>query len=766
MKYLSFRYPSYIYLQIIPSTSIRNYNSDNILRLIASCYRSFSQQIKRINNTFCIESTAKISFYIYFEKNRVDFYFIVPETHYLLFKDKINDTWSNKIDIQEVSELPLINKGTGYYMTYRYEDAMSLVTDKRNNTLISSELNTLYQMQEGDKAGIIFNFIPTDQKSWIVKYDKTIQKLKDDLPINKQKLTSISYYAYLLLSFIIRALNILLASFSIDTTQVKNKYELRLTEDTIKKRTSVVIDSQIVCLSESEDKLREINIAQALCNSFNHIASDDNELVAKKLKVSKVNILDTKIKGAEINKITPREGQNFISLPAREQLEEHKAIARISVRQSHVPNVLRKGIIPLGINEYKDEKDVPAYLPTLKRERCKALVVIGATRNGKSTFLSNVAYYARKGGECTIIFDFCADCKLSEEINEVIDNVHNIDCSDFNNLQGMGYNEVRQDATNSLEQYDNAKIQTNQLLALIDSVNADDRELKAKMNRLLTAASLVVFLNSGSINDVLGVLEDHVARNEYIKKIPEPLYRYTGRHVNTLRELDEVKNGVVVGTKYNLIAGIMDRFEELKKNTYMELMLMKDCKNNFNLIDEMQKNQIICFRMPETMFTTQTEKDVYCTYWMTKIWLAVKFRNKYIPENKQVKVNLIIDELYQVPKCQDYLRKILSQMAKFNLKTIISAHYMNSIHIIREELKSANSSYMLLAGCDEANYKELSDKLSPYTVDDLLHLKEFQSLNAIRLGDGYEVFVTDLPKPLWWKNRKEFEVIGKKNGKE
>src|SRR5690606_35548470 len=169
----------------------------------------------------------------------------------------------------------------------------------------------------------------TDQKSWIVKYDKTIQKLKDDLPINKQKLTSISYYAYLLLSFIIRALNILLASFSIDTTQVKNKYELRLTEDTIKKRTSVVIDSQIVCLSESEDKLREINIAQALCNSFNHIASDDNELVAKKLKVSKVNILDTKIKGAEINKITPREGQNFISLPAREQLEEHKAIARI-----------------------------------------------------------------------------------------------------------------------------------------------------------------------------------------------------------------------------------------------------------------------------------------------------------------------------------------------------------------------------------------------------------------------------------------------------
>ena len=154
---------------------------------------------------------------------------------------------------------------------------------------------------------------------------------------------------------------------------------------------------------------------------------------------------------------------------------------------------------------------------------------------------------------------------------------------------------------------------------------------------------------------------------------------------------------------------------------------------------------------------------------MTKIWLAVKFRNKYIPENKQVKINLIIDELYQVPKCQDYLRKILGQMAKFNLKTIISAHYMNSIHIIREELKSANSSYMLLAGCDEANYKELSDKLSPYTVDDLLHLKEFQSLNAIRLGDGYEVFVTDLLKPLWWKNRKEFEVIGKKrkkNGKE
>jgi hypothetical protein len=102
---IEFLEPKYIYLQITPTISVRNYNSDGLLKLIASLYRTFRQQVKIINKKLIIESTAKVSFYIYMEKSSVKFFFIVPEKHYTLFNDKINDTWNNKITIDIVPSL-------------------------------------------------------------------------------------------------------------------------------------------------------------------------------------------------------------------------------------------------------------------------------------------------------------------------------------------------------------------------------------------------------------------------------------------------------------------------------------------------------------------------------------------------------------------------------------------------------------------------------------------------------------------------------------
>jgi hypothetical protein len=133
---------------------------------------------------------------------------------------------------------------------------------------------------------------------------------------------------------------------------------------------------------------------------------------------------------------------------------------------------------------------------------------------------------------------------------------------------------------------------------------------------------------------------------------------------------------------------------------------------------------------------------------MSKIWLALKFRDSFIPSEKHVKVNIIIDELSQVNHCEEFVRSKLSQISRFNGKIIISCHYLNQIKIIRNELRSANASYMLISGCDKQNYEELDKELIPYTVDDLLHLKEHTSLNLIKTADGYVKFITKLPDPL------------------
>ena len=193
----------------------------------------------------------------------------------------------------------------------------------------------------------------------------------------------------------------------------------------------------------------------------------------------------------------------------------------------------------------------------------------------------------------------------------------------------------------------------------------------------------------------------------------------------------------------------MDRLHKLKKNTYIELMLKKDTSNNFDLVDEMQKNQLICLKMPEVMFMTDEERDIYCTYWMTKIWMSLQIRKWAIPDRKDLtKVNIVIDELYQVNQTEAFLTSKLSRLAKFSAKPIISCHYINQMKTIRDELRSANASYMLVSGCDSKNYQELKTELAPFTEEDLLKLKEFHSLNYIKCKSGYARFITKLPPKL------------------
>lgn len=153
--------------------------------------------------------------------------------------------------------------------------------------------------------------------------------------------------------------------------------------------------------------------------------------------------------------------------------------------------------------------------------------------------------------------------------------------------------------------------------------------------------------------------------------------------------------------------------------------------------------------MLEIMFSTEQEKDIYCTYWLTKIWGALQVRKWNIPKQEdRVKVNIVFDELYQVPNCQEFLRSKLSQIAKFSCKPIISCHYLGQIAAIRNELKAANSSYMLISGCDKDNFKELKEELDPYELEDLLNLKRYHSLNLIKYEGGWSKFITKLPPPI------------------
>lgn len=180
---------------------------------------------------------------------------------------------------------------------------------------------------------------------------------------------------------------------------------------------------------------------------------------------------------------------------------------------------------------------------------------------------------------------------------------------------------------------------------------------------------------------------------------------------------------------------------------------LDELDGNIDLVREIQKNQLICIRMPEWVYPTDDEKDVICTYLMSKLWLALQLRSHEIPDRDQrTKVNLVIDKLYQVRTTERMLKEKLSRLAKFSLKPIISCHYLNQISGIRNELRSANASYMLISGCDKKNYEELKSELQPFQEEDLLNLPRYHSLNLIKYEEGHARFITELPKPITGKD--------------
>ncbi len=134
-------------------------------------------------------------------------------------------------------------------------------------------------------------------------------------------------------------------------------------------------------------------------------------------------------------------------------------------------------------------------------------------------------------------------------------------------------------------------------MTLLNGCNDDTKALGPHMERLLLSAALVEFLTGRAIKDVFEVLQISTVRQKFINTIHSTQKERMEEYVTTLNKL--------------------------KINTYTELMLKKNGKNNIHFADEIQKNELICLRMLYSMFAADQECDIYCLYWLSKIWLAL-----------------------------------------------------------------------------------------------------------------------------------------------
>lgn len=358
-QYFEIRKPAYEILKIIPHSGVRNYNSSSIAKMVADMYRGVTKSIKRIERKLIVETAVKCSYMIDIRRDSIGFYFIVPKQYKYLAKEKISSVWPQATieEGQEIEQFTHSNM-TSYQLAYKKLDAFSLTVDKKSNTGLNNLLNVVDIMQENDRIAVMYNFIPTNQRTWNNKCSHDIEKYEKGEPINKEFGSEhiIKGFFNALCTIIDSILDGLGSEITKGSpldqlSQYIKQNKLEPSEATKRKRYDTVIDTQIVVVSGSTDKERCSNNAVSVCQSYRALEGD-NELVYKKVPQKNINLLDTKFKGVEAIKTSANECHNFIQLPGRELLMQHK-IEHINVLETKVVEELLKGYIKMGKSTYK-----------------------------------------------------------------------------------------------------------------------------------------------------------------------------------------------------------------------------------------------------------------------------------------------------------------------------------------------------------------------------------------------------------------------------
>ena len=746
--------PEYVYFKLTPHSSCRNSSSDKLAQMVNKLYLDFTKRVYREEKKIFLKTDTKISYYIYLEHNKAEFYFIIPSSYKRLFKEKIRNTWRN-VEIKEVKELPQFSKDcTKYGLRYKKEDALSLNIDKRNNDLLSSTLNVMeiLESDNNDKIGIVYNFIPSSPtilNSFKEYHREIIEKYKKHRPLDKNK-KNIWYLIKLFGNFLINTVEGVLEATQKDLKQtIQNNITIvqnrELSDATYKKENCILCRSQIVVLSESKNKVNQEINAKAAAESF-AIIDEDNSLTYEEIKQD-FNILDAEFKCKKLDTST-QECQNFLQLPGRELLKQFKDIEHLKVLETSVPKELQTGFFRIGDVKVK-ENITPAFKSNDGQLSRLGMAYLGSMGAGKTTFMTNNAKDIIEAGYGLVCIDIINNCELSESIKAITpkDRLIEIDCSNPNQLQAFSYNEIQINAGMSdYEKISNATLHTQQIAVLLDSINDDASSLSPKMLKYLYAAGTVVFVSkfNASLKDVVNCLTVPTKRAGFIDKLSDSLKELLEDEIYTLKELDKVEKNGNISNNDSKVEGIIDRTIHLKTSSHTKLSFMKSNENNLNFVDLLAQNKVILIKIQESKFPSKMIRNIIATFYLSKIWLA----KQILATKKQPKTFLLFDEFYKCHNCQLLYQDIFVEARKFDLVSIVALHYLNQLtQQCKEALKASGTSYLLLQGADVKAYQDLKSNLIQfgYEEEDLLNLERYHALCLMKTTHNYAAFVAKLP---------------------
>lgn len=768
--------------RIKPDYSIDNSNNDVISHAIACMYQTPRQRVNIHKLSYSLP--VQVDFNILFKHKNANFYITVPDKYKDLMQGKMHTIWSksevskvgnkelNKFNREETELCEIVLK------SYNFK---SLSTLKSNLYPLTNMMGVLNQLKDDEQIRINIVIEPLKRIDWVAtakdEFDSYKRgKILDNEMSTKEKLMKLGFMGIegLLSLYIEYKLLIFESVFgivvpekkkeipeenkfqinidSLETIKQANKYE-GLTPETTYKMTSETFKAKIIIMSESKDRNRAKLNMLAVANSYKDI-SGDNELVARILSKKEQDNLFRQVMHNHIVTskkciLSDKEIAKLIQLPQKDLQAEYQ-IDRIDTREVEIPQELQGGRVRIGIAELRGRKINTTWSQD-KNVMALAKVFVGPQNCGKTTAIKRTVKDCYLANYSNIVIDFIESCDTAKDIASVIPEndklIIKLGEEDF--IPALAYNEVSRLITEDMRPWERirlANLLAEQVEYLINAVtDSSTGELTAPMLRYLHSACMVTFIRpNAKINDVFTILRRWDKRNEAIR------YAKYSKCFNDdddiFFDLEELhkreKDGKIIGTRDDLIVGILNRIIILQKNPYIKAMLMANIDMEQDLARYIEEGKNIFIMIPQSKFPNFMVRDILTTFFISRIWLTVQMRDN----NADARLcNVIFDEVHQVPTTARFLSNHITEFRRHRLGLILSCHFLKQMRDLLTALKSSGASYIFIAGTEKENLEALKEELVPFKVEDGLNLKSHTSLNIVNYGNQYAKFITALP---------------------
>lgn len=747
-KYIEIQKAEYTHIQVIPSKSCRNTNTDKILVLANTMYKKLDRLIRIENKKLIITSKLKLSYYIHITKRCTEFYFIVPTVFYSQVKTKLSETWKN-VEIKKVNALPInINDCTKYQLSYKLNDVLSLNVDKRSNSLLNANLSVLEILQDDEAVGIFYNFIPMSQKEqnyFKISSQEALNNFRKGINLKKSK--NIVDLGVISLKFLVDFINGLLNAFLSapkNSHNIINPVEKTTSSSTQRKAKSDIIKTQAIICAKSDEKEREKQLCTTTFNTFTSL-NGDNELEMEEVKKN-IDIYKDDIK-VKYNYTSTLESGKFVNVAGKDIIEQHKNIKHNKLLELRAPKCLEDGEVRIGEVKHKDDKQM-TYYSTDEQMKRLGRVLLGPMGAGKDYYMTNMAKDIIKVGRGLIVLDYIDKCQLADNIKAItpIDRLIEINCANPKQLQSFAYDEYKySDSDREVDKIDICMQKAQQYNMLLDTINDVNSTLTPRMLRYLNASATIVFrVNQySSFKDIIDVLKNPTKRDNIISLLPASAKELLQDEIDDLEELSKRDKKGNIENADSKIDGILDRISKLKSSSiYTKLSYISESTNNVDFIKAINEGKVILIKIPAKRFS-KTMRSLLATFFLQKVWIAKE------QGATETQTELFINEIHQSYHCQLLMEDILVECRKFNLTPTLAMHYLSQgTKKLKESILASGSSFLLLSGCDKKAYDELKHYFEKdgYSENDLVELDRYNALCLIKNEETqYSSFVCKLP---------------------